>query len=208
MVDWPYQLMPRAYWFSFLVSDVRREPSLFVVNSGGPDADACANNAIRWALEHGADEILFVSCDQMFPPHFLTRARASGKSFVTALTATRQAGHHWLTFQWTKDGTLVQQDPTLPFQRVGAGGMGCWWARREVFERLPMPWFKTTLQPDGCECQETSDFYFFRKCREHGQAVYVDAESVSDHQYEVMLNCQSLGRSLPRLEIVEPGGAQ
>lgn len=207
LIDWPYDLIPRQYMMSVLAGDLRREPDLLVVNSGGPSPDAAANASIKYALDNGADEICGASADQTFPLDFLQRVRAHGKDFITPLTATRQPGHWWLTFQRDADGTLRQQDPTQPLERVFAGGLGCFWCKADVFRRVPMPWFQTTLNAEGTQVVETSDFYFHRKLADHGIEVYVDATMVSDHKLEFPLNAQTLGRTLPaRREVIIGGG--
>ena len=162
LIDWPYDMVNTKYMMSMLASGVCSEPDVFFIQVGTPNQDVGANYAIKYALENGADEILSVCCDQMVPKGLLDRFRSHGVDCVGALTATRQAGHAWLTYQFDADLGFVQTDPTEPFQRVDSMA-GCWWAKRSVFERVPMPWFFTTTDPTGSELVVTSDFNFFAK---------------------------------------------
>ena len=204
MIDWPYSLIPTSYMESLWASDVRLEPDVFLVRSGGPNPDICMNAATTYALDQGADELLCVSCDQLVPPNILKKFRAHDKDIVGALTATRQLGtdHHWLTFEFNREQGFVQKDPTEPFQRMDGVGAGCCLIKRRVFEKIPAPWFFTTTDVTGTKLVVTSDFNFFANCRKYGVEIYVDAEVVSDHQYEMWLNAQSLGRKTPRRDVV------
>jgi hypothetical protein len=149
------------------------------------------------ALEHGATEIIAVSVDQTFPPDCLARFRAHGKEFVTAMTATRQPGHCWLTFDWSADGKeMEQKDPTLPLQKMAAGGMGCWWAKADIFKRMPAPWFYTTLNEIGTDVVRTSDFNFFHDCKLHGVDVWVRRDDGQRPHVRDPVERAVLGRSV------------
>lgn len=203
IVDWPYAYIPKVYCWSLWQSDVRLERDCFIVQSSGPHSDLCFNASVKFALANGADEILSISCDQSVPPDILTRCRAHGKDVVGALYATRQQDHDWIIYQFAEDGEFVHDTPRKQLQRVAATGAGCFWAKADVFRKMPPPWFWTVTDETHTQVLLSNDFWFFRRCKEYGIEVYTDTGMVSDHQYEVMLNAQSLGRTLPpRMEIV------
>lgn len=201
-IDWPYTMIPWTYMASLWASDVRREPDVFLIKGGGPVPDIQANAAIQYGLDQGATEFLFVSADQTVPPDILRRFRSLNKDVVGALTATRQPGHAWLTFEFNAQEGFVQKDPTQPVQRMDGIAAGCMLIKRRVFETIPSPWFFTTTDPTGQKLVVTNDFNFFANCRKHGVEVWIDSTTVSEHQYELMLTADSLGRSIPRRDIV------
>lgn len=202
LIDWPYHYVPMTYWESLWASDVRREPDAFIIRCSGPNQDIANNAAVQHALDLGADEIMAVSVDQTVPPNFLAQCRSHGVDFVGGLTATRQPGHAWLTFNFNKDEGFVQEDPVRPFQKMDGVGMGCYWCKADVYRKVPPPWYFTTTDPTGQKLVVTSDFNLFANFRKHGIEVWVDSTLVSDHQYEIMLNAQSLGRAVPRMEVI------
>lgn len=202
LIDWPYTMIPTMYMESLWASDIRHEPDVFLVRAGGPHQDVCANASIKFCLDQGADEIVGISCDQMVPVDILARLRAHNKDAVAAMTATRQPGHQWLTFEFNKEDGFKQVDPVKPLQRMDGVGAGCMLFKADVFRKIPPPWFATIVSDDGSELLATSDFYFFDKCRQYGVEVWVDATLESPHQHEIMLNAQSLGRKLPRRDVV------
>lgn len=202
VLDWPYTLVPHAWWATLWASDVRREPNVEVIRAVSTDMTCSANMLIRTALEGGASEILCFSADQTFPFDILSRLRAHNKPVVSAITATRQEGHQWLAFNIDKDGFGRRAPLDFPLTKVDIPSPGCMLIKAEVFNKVPAPWFKATLTRDGCGIVQTSDFYFFKKCKEYGVECYVDSTIESIHFTEVPLSTKTLGRKLPYLEII------
>lgn len=201
-LDWPYTNIPSIWVMSLLASDVRLEPNLEIIQARTTDMNCSGNMLIRSAIERGATEILGVSADQSFPRDILARMRAHNKDVVSALTATRQEGHHWLAFNLDQNGLGQKAKIGFPLQKVDVPAAGCVLIKTHIFNKVPPPWFKTTLTKDGCGIVQTSDFYFFKKLKEAGVECYVDATLESYHQTEVVLNATNLGRKLPYLDIV------
>jgi hypothetical protein len=54
-----------------------------------------------------------------------------------------------------------------PFQLNGCPGLGCVLFRRDVWARVPEPWFDLKAQEYG------SDLYFYTKCQQAGVEVWV-----------------------------------
>lgn len=205
VMDWPYQMVPWIYMASLWQSDIRAERDVMLVRTASPHSDAGFNASVQYALDKGAHEILSVSCDQSIPKDCLARWRKIARDYnadvVGALYATRQPGHAWLIWDYDDEGFRCAE-PKEPVQRVGAIGGGCLFIKRKVFEKVPRPWFSTTVADDGFTLLHTNEYNFFMKCREHGIRVFADNERISDHQYEVLLNAQTLGRQTPRLEVL------
>lgn len=66
--------------------------------------------------------------------------------------------------------SLFQEDK--PF-RVDCAGLGCVLFKREVFERLPYPWFDLKAGTDE-KIGYGSDMYFYTHARKHGLELWVD----------------------------------
>lgn len=209
ILDWPYSLVPVSYHMALMASDVATDPGRFFVRVASPHADIGGNRAIKYALEAGATELLLLSADQTVPVDVLARFRAHNKPIVAALTASRsQANHPWLLYEYTIDGRFIQVEPNGGLQRVGYAGPGCMLVKAEVFKQLTPPWFYTTASSDGCDVLVTNDFHFAEDCAKAGIEMYCDTSVVSDHLHEIALNAQSLGRSIPRIEVVGNGSAK
>ena len=202
VLDWPYGMIPWIWVGTLIQSDVIKEESFEVIRAQTTDITCSANMLIRSALERGATEILAVSADQSFPRDILQRLRAHNKDVVTALTATRQTGHHWLAFNLDKNGLGHRAKMQFPLEKVDVGAPGCMLIKSHVFNKIPPPWFKATVAKDGCGIVQTSDFYFFKKLKEYGFETYVDTTLESYHQTEVILNAETIGRKLPYVDIV------
>lgn len=199
-IDWPYTNIPWINYSTLWASDVRREPDVFLLRAVSPEPSISTNMMIAKALEMGADEILGLSADQGVPKDILARFRSYNKDVVGALTATRQDGHHWLTFNFDEHGNGIQTDPTEPLQKIDMVG-GCALYKADVFRKVPPPWFKSVERPDGCGLLATSDFYFFRKLKEYGIEVYIDSTVESPHAHDVLLTARTLGKNARFLEI-------
>lgn len=68
--------------------------------------------------------------------------------------------------------------------RVQGGGLGCALVRVAALERLPRPWFRWVVEPDGTETGE--DVYFCKQCRNHGIEVYADTRVACGHVFSTL----------------------
>ena len=202
-LDWPYTNIPWIWVSSLLASDVIKEPNVEFIRSQTTDMNCSGNMLMRSAIERGATEILAVSADQSFPSDILSRLRAHNKDVVSALAATRQVGHHWLAFNLNEKGIGMKANPKFPCEKVDIPSSGCVLYKAHIFNKVPPPWFKTTLTKDGTGIVQTSDFYFFKKLKEYGIECYVDSTLESYHQTEIYLSTTTLGRKLPYIDIIE-----
>jgi len=89
------------------------------------------------------------------------------------------------------DGKLVATlDTSTGLEKVRHGGLGCCMVHREVFEKVPRPWFHFEWVRDpkrhGGWGQNGEDVYFFNKCREAGYDVLLDHD-LSKHLTHVGL---------------------
>ena len=69
---------------------------------------------------------------------------------------------------------------TEPRILVKGGGFGCALVKREVFERLPYPWFKYVLYDNGSFLSE--DLYFCNMANQNGIEIWADTRVRCGHR--------------------------
>lgn len=131
------------------------------------------NNCVSGAKSVGADYLMFIDSDMLFPPTVIDDLLKHGKSIV--------------------GGTYVRRGP--PFDNLGASipehmdrrsGLiqmthmptGMLLIHMSVFDMIPEPWFEyeTTVSPEGKRMLNGEDMTFSKKCREAGIEMYCDLD--------------------------------
>lgn len=74
--------------------------------------------------------------------------------------------------EWDKDTTLMEVD------RLGTGSM---MISREVFEKIPPPWFVNDYSQAMRDAWPGEDIGFNRLCKKHGVKMWVDCTTTSPH---------------------------
>lgn len=133
---------------------------------------------VGMALEWGADWILWIDADHLFPPDSLLRLLARNLDVVgvnyprrqapagpTAASADDDGNWHpvWTTAEKARSG-LVEPVDTM--------GLGLCLMRAELVRRLHPPLFGIEPLPDGGFLID--DAWFFAKLRQAGVAIHVD----------------------------------
>lgn len=126
----------------------------------------------RDALARGADYVLFVDSDMTFPGDALRRLLGHSKPIVGATYARRREPYGVLGY--APDGAEIPPGATglWPFARL-PGGMLL--IAREVFDRVPRPWFPVTYRPETDD-YESEDFGFCRWAIEAGYDIWCDLD--------------------------------
>lgn len=134
--------------------------------------------------EAEGDWVFFMDDDHTFAPDLLMKLLARNVPVVQPLVLSRYAPFGPVIMgPQTGDGkahwkyALTTTDPTdlKPVHVAGAAGM---LIRREVWEKIPPPWFTYgELQPDVL----SEDMGFCRKVREAGFPIYCDMENRMGH---------------------------
>ena len=131
------------------------------------------------ALREGADYILWVDADMRFPKNTLEVLLKRDKPIVGVNATTRSipvrptAKNLDIDFEkkentWTP---IVSKDKT-GCEKVTAIGCGVMLVKREVFEKIPRPWFWFEQLPGGKLLGE--DVYFCVKAQDAGYDTYLD----------------------------------
>jgi hypothetical protein len=149
------------------------------------DIPSGRNTLVKRALEDGADWVLFIDDDMVFPPDMLLNLLAHDEPVVGALYLQRGGSHGAVAFSdRTEDGLYERIDLTqlpgeglLKVRAVGTGGM---LIRREVFLSISdqPDWFEHGSE-QGWYASE--DIVFCEKAFEKGIPVYVDLGTPIGH---------------------------
>lgn len=159
------------------------------------------DDARRW----GADYILWLDTDHVFPPETPWQLLRRGLDVVgcnyprrsrdAAPTARIGPGLAVVTTQRDAERDKVQ--------KVDGMGLGLCLMRASVFDRIERPWFVQT--PDLGE-----DYYLFNKLREAGIELYVDHRAsmavghISEH---ILTNADTKGVRLADIDLPTAGAA-
>lgn len=138
-----------------------------------------AENAVAGhLLASDCTHILMLESDMLLPTDALTRLLQLDTDIVSGLYFLRNGDGQPCLYKRmvTPAGTEksyamspLSVFPTdRPFKLNGCPGLGCVLMKRQVFERVPSPWFDLKEKGYG------SDLYFYTKCRDAGVEVWVD----------------------------------
>lgn len=142
------------------------------------DARECA---VKSLLESDSDAILFLDSDMVPTADMLTRLIEHDKSIVTALAFKRVPPYTPCIFKHVgeKEATAYL-DYQKGLLQIEACGMACCLIKREIFEKIPQPWF--TPSNDLGE-----DLLFCLRAKQAGIPIYCDTELICGHvgSYEI-----------------------
>ena len=112
--------------------------------------------------------LFFVDADMVFTSDVLDKLVAHDKDIVGARYFKRQGKEKEPVIKTRYDMPGVQM-PDHIFKNY-AVATGCLLIKREVFEKIPRPWFSMGTP----ERQEGEDIYFSRRARECGIEIWID----------------------------------
>lgn len=158
-----------------------------------------------WALDWGADYILFADADHVFPRGSLLRFLMQDKPVVGANYARRKddtaptavklvdGRPEWvLTTQALADEGAVEE--------VDRIGFGLVLIRADVFKATPKPWFVMRDDIGGGE-----DFFFCKAAKTAGFSIFVDhrVSWSTGHLHEIVLTMEMTHGSLAPIDEME-----
>lgn len=138
----------------------------------------------QMALDEGADYTVWFDDDMVWPSDIVHRLIAVSQVYdypiVSGFYTTRK--YPPMPLMYTKSGDAYR--PVMPKEmcrdtlfECDATGFGALLIRRDVFEKVPTPWFEL---PDSM----TEDIYFFRKVQELGIPIIIDPTIACGHKGE------------------------
>jgi len=142
--------------------------------------DVNRNNAVREAIEMGADHVFFIDHDNILPPDTLIKLLQYNVPVVGALYFERKYPHLPLIYIFEDDYQTVRivYDYPKGLVKVDVIGLGCSLIDVNVFKQMPEPWF--TYEHKG-HVWGTEDIAFFHKLKEANVGVYIDTEHTVGH---------------------------
>lgn len=133
------------------------------------------NNLVNMALELGADWVLWLDSDMIFPMSTLTRLLSHNKDIVGCNYMKRSLPLKPTAYLDTTDwNSYLPLDTDGDIVEVEAMGMGCVLMKMETFLSLEKPYFKFTYDKDTDDYLG-EDFNLFKDLNLNGYKVFVDA---------------------------------
>ena len=141
------------------------------------------------ALEWGADQLLWIDSDQRFPSNTLEVLQARNCPIVGVNATTRREPILPTALNLKIEKQMLNGNPTgealqvwhkvesrgkKGVEQVTAVGFACTLVNREVFEKIPRPWFDVIWTDHGNVIGE--DVTFCVRCMENDIPVWVDQE--------------------------------
>lgn len=132
----------------------------------------------KQALESGASHLLWLDSDMRFPPNTLERLLARDKDFVAANYTTRRGEIRPVSIT-PDDKLLLTRQHSTGLEEAMIAGFGVALIKREVFEKLQVPYFCTSYDVEkGIFVGE--DVYFCLRMKEAGIPIYIDHDLSKD----------------------------
>lgn len=147
--------------------------------------------SVEYALELGADYLLFIDGDMVFPTDALNKLFALDKDIASVTYNFRSYPQLSIVkldeqydAEYQVDESVVERPIPLsaiknPF-RVAGAGTGFMLIKMDVFKKIKRPWFFFKAEGDGV-APVGEDIYFCDKAREHGYEIWVDPSIQMGH---------------------------
>lgn len=142
---------------------------LRIINSKSSLVTLNRNSLVREGLKWGADYVLFLDSDMIFPPETLLRLLSNQKDIVGA-TAKKRKPPYDTVGEVLNEADQYKEMRLVEMSRIGAC---CLLIKTSVFDSFPQPWFRE-LYFDGEEQQHGEDYYFCDAARQKGYQIWCD----------------------------------
>lgn len=149
-----------------------QKTQLLFINKRTSILPAAREMLVEDAIKQGADFVIFLDSDQIFPYDTVHRLIVSGKRIIGANIATKtlpaapSARNSW------REAQPVFSTGKNGLERVKYIGFGVTMIETSVFKQLPKPWFDTMYIPDLGHVGE--DLYFCEQAGKAGIPIYID----------------------------------
>jgi hypothetical protein len=148
------------------------------------------NDIAKHFMESDATHLLFVDSDTIPPVDAIMKLLALDKPIATALTPivefNEQTRNYWR--KWNCVGMNdVHMQPDTGLQQCKGAGSSCILIRREVFEKMPQPWYEFRYKDDnGKEKEISEDIMFVIKALSMGIETWADTSILCQHYKSVL----------------------
>lgn len=159
--------------------------------------------------------LLWIDTDMRFPPDLFERLIAHNKQFVAANCSKRTRPA--LPTAFKKAGNTIKrrvpEDSDTGLEQVDGVGAAIMLHKREVYEKIPQPWWETPWQQVGPDKWEMlgEDVLFCAKCANADIPIYIDHDlsweigHIGEHEYtmqDVLKDRDELRQTLQSLNVV------
>lgn len=127
------------------------------------------NHAVRMARENGAEWILFLDGDMIFPPDTYLRLIAHNKDIVGATYRRRYGSHDIL------GSPMVAGDYKTGLIEALGLPTGCLLIKTSVFDKFDTPYFRLGFV-EGQDMTVSEDYIFSMMAREKGFQLWLDVD--------------------------------
>lgn len=151
--------------------------------------DVARNVIVHHFLGTDCTHLLMIDSD-VIPPDNITRM--VGHDICSAWVNAYKDGHLMpVAMDRVKDGWKQRQTLGAGPNEVDAVGTGCIMVRREVFEKMPAPWFEFIKDERGM-LKAGEDFSFCQKAKELGFSIQFDTNYRCVHYCTTPLKTQGV----------------
>lgn len=193
--NWPW--LPTAFFASGvqMFSAAQSEYNVTLLMSNSTLIDVMRETLAGEALKAGADYIMWLDADQVYPPDTILKLAhhcEEGKLIVGGVTPHKNNGRPMAYTFGNNYGACVQAkefELNRGLVQVDAMGFGGVMTAKEVFDTIPYPrFYKTWDYANNHAVGE--DFCFYARCKEKGIDVWCDTDLVFQHlvTYAVQVN--------------------
>ena len=161
--------------YTTLLMRTASEIRLGIHQGFGAGIDKVRNNAVKNCLSGDYTHLFFLDDDTLPRPDAILRLLKHDLPIVSGLYCRRSEPHYPIIINMNRDNRKVlgftypyeMNPPKDKLVECDAVGAGCLLIKREVFEKMPQPWFKVG-QYHG------EDIYFCLQAKEAGYKILVD----------------------------------
>ena len=158
------------------IHSISRGIHVAIVNEKRSLLEISRNMMVQTAFEHGADYLLTLDSDMVFPPATLQRLLSHGKDIVCADAVRRREPIE--TVLIGMDGQKIKHDPKAgakdPLIEVKGGSNAVALMKMDVFKKLKPPHYLVEYKEKTQEFL-SEDFYFTNKARQAGIKFWCDS---------------------------------
>lgn len=131
-------------------------------------------DAAKYFLTTDCDSLLFLDSDMVPPPDTISRLVAHDRPIVSALAFRRVPNYEPCIFKHVgNEGGEIYHDYPKGLIEVAGTGMACTLIKKEVFEKVPQPWFTPGKLGE--------DLMFCKRVTEAGIPIYCDTTLLCGH---------------------------
>ena len=171
--------VPSDFFWSFL--NIRSNGIAKVIHRGTAPWDVVRNNTlIKKFLNSNCDVFTRMDVDQTYPPNYFEVMLPLVEQYkvIGPVICDRWKQNNFIPLAFSNFDSnlkLFDLNGKSGIVEVPCPHTNLFFAR-EVFEKVPPPWFWHTLSDDGVNCEDHADRHIIRKIRDAGYKTYLNLD--------------------------------